>query len=424
MFSGPRKLFNDLDANLLTNSHNLGFDISTKKIQSKIDKYLTMFNTANSDNIRQKIRKRGLKLQDKKDKIENMMVELSANFNYDMRTMIRRIPAIGTLNYQEYEESVFKVLNDLENPTVIDRSGNNLELPEMKHFILGSLIKNYNKIGEPLKRFENVHLFISNIYSHILEKFSENIYALKLDKSPRYETSGSNKLKLVSNTNMENLKSYIKDIRQIEKYLEKICSYLDQRFIDKKDVESNIIINDIFKCITYTTMISIQNSFLLSIKKMLINYIVRVYGPHNITLYGNVIKLLMGNIVGQSKTKLFSDKLDDNFDDISAENENMTAIYIKKYLKIDVIADFDINTFEEQIQEIKKILRTNKYMRIDNNSSFFKEYDEYLVPYYKALYESTVEHQKNLVYNYIKFIIIQYDGIQILRKIMEKVIRT
>ena len=258
----------------------------------------------------------------------------------------------------------------------------------------------------------------------MLDNMTENSKNLHLSKKPNYKIN-KNKIETI-NYDMEQFKSYKNDIVKIEYFMKKICDYLDQRFLEKSDIVSNIIIEDIYRSIIYTTMIVVQNSFLLSIKKLFINYITKIYGPSYIQEYSKIVELLMGLSV-ESRTKILSDKLDDNYDDLLNKidvldtYENITSTIIKSQFNIEETKNIELISFENIVSEIKNTLKSNPYLRVESSNIFFKDYDE-LVSYYKTLYSTSIEHQKKLVYNYIKFIMNQYNGIRTLRKITNMVL--
>lgn len=412
MFSDNRpKLFQKLDDDLQEYSKKLGFQVSEKKIDGKMKKYNDLIKNTNSDNIKERMGKKREKLEEKQSILGKMITQLES-MNYDMNDMLS---IVKVEEDNDFRSSIFNILNKLKAPEL----SNTLKLPELKHYILGSVIKTYHKDGEPLKRLENIHLYLSNIYTKMLDNMTENSKNLHLSKKPNYKIN-KNKIETI-NYDMEQFKSYKKDIKKIEYFMKKICDYLDQRFLEKSDIVSNIIIEDIYRSIIYTTMIVVQNSFLLSIKKLFINYITKIYGPSYIQEYSKIVELLMG-LSTESRTKILSDKLDDNYDDslnkidVLDTYENITSTIIKSQFNIEETKNIELISFENIVSEIKNTLKSNPYLRVESSNIFFKDYDE-LVSYYKTLYSTSIEHQKKLVYNYIKFIMNQYNGIRTLRKI-------
>jgi hypothetical protein len=83
-----------------------------------------------------------------------------------------------------------------------------------------------------------------------------------------------------------------------------------------------------------------------------------------------------------------------------------------------LVADAEFNGFDNIISNIKEILSNE----ILNNTVVLENYENYLVPYFRTLYKEMIEHLKKLVFNYIKFVMNQNEGLDILLKIMDKVI--
>ena len=461
MFSNNnRKIYNYLNTNVDTFVEDFGYKQKVAKIDTKIKHYDDMLLSITGAK-RTNILNRKTKLEETKTKLERLVSQIKpttspqittlgnppitpngATYNLDtMLTTINGILSNGAIAVNlksDFRNSIVDILNKLDAPQItipVNGVPTPTNLYEMKDFILGSVIKNYNKQGEVVRRIENIHLYISNIYSKILEQIVLEIHNISLVRS--------------INNNLVNMETHYHSLKTIESYLERLCKYLDQRYMESNNVDINNINNDIYKSITITTMIVIQNSYLLTIKKALINHIIRVYGVNKIDQYRYVINYLMGTInygsadvtalfplgppIGlEEPTLLFSDKLDDKLDDLLNDkvdvtnSENITATYVKEVLNFNNSDDDQVNEeyvgYDKIIQEIRRKLINNPFIRVNEDSNFIKEYDENIVPYYKSLYKNIVEHEKKLVLNYIKFIMNQYDGIKIVTRILYKVL--
>ena len=461
MFSNNnRKIYNYLNTNVDTFVEDFGYKQKVAKIDTKIKHYDDMLLSITGAK-RTNILNRKTKLEETKTKLERLVSQIKpttspqittlgnppitpngATYNLDtMLTTINGILSNGAIAVNlksDFRNSIIDILNKLDAPQItipVNGVPTPTNLYEMKDFILGSVIKNYNKQGEVVRRIENIHLYISNIYSKILEQIVLEIHNISLVRS--------------INNNLVNMETHYHSLKTIESYLERLCKYLDQRYMESNNVDINNINNDIYKSITITSMIVIQNSYLLTIKKALINHIIRVYGVNKIDQYRYVINYLMGTInygsadvtalfplgppIGlEEPTLLFSDKLDDKLDDLLNDkvdvtnSENITATYVKEVLNFNNSDDDQVNEeyvgYDKIIQEIRRKLINNPFIRVKEDSNFIKEYDENIVPYYKSLYKNIVEHEKKLVLNYIKFIMNQYDGIKIVTRILYKVL--
>jgi hypothetical protein len=180
MFSDNRpKLFKKLDDDLQEYSKKLGFQVSEKKIDGKMKKYDDLIKNTNSDNIKERMEKKREKLEEKQSILGKMINELE-RIKYDMNDMLS---IVKVKEDDDFRSSIFNILNKLKAPKLSDA----LKLPELKHYILGSVIKTYHKDGEPLKRLENIHLYLSNIYTKMLDNMTENSKNLHLSKKPNYK---------------------------------------------------------------------------------------------------------------------------------------------------------------------------------------------------------------------------------------------
>jgi len=406
--SGP-KISTLLDATLKLYSTDLGFGKKIENLEKKILKYDDILKKIDNGTLtEQNLTMSKEKLIKNKTKISDMIkkLETADGMQYDISKMTTSYIAKQMPNTPP---DFGAILEQLDPPTS-KIGGSSQSLHEMTHFLLGKLIKEYYKNGEPLFRIENIHLFISNIYSNILAKMDRDVRNINLTKTN--DTLGNK------------LSKYYSQIYTIEGYLKTLCDLLDQRYI-VNNVFDNEFNRGIFESISYSTMIAIQNGFVLAIKKLLINHVLQTYGVNKINNYRYVINLLMGedlNITSGSfnnedeKTYILSNKLKD---------ASITEVYVKEilnYINVKDEKNEEYTGYDKIIAEIKQRLISNPFIPIKEDSLFIKNYDEYITPYYKALYKTMVEHQKRLVFNYIKFIINQYEGVKILKMILSKVI--
>lgn len=275
---------------------------------------------------------------------------------------------------------------------------------EYKHVILGLMIKEYHKV-KPMNRGENIHLYLSTIYSLIIEDFAKYIKETDIKKV----TTPQEKNKL---------NKYLKYINFIESKLEILCKYLDQRYMEPNKSNTNLVMDDIIHAISYSTMVSVQNNFLLAIKKLLIFHIIRSQGKGQLDNYKKVLQLLMDQSDGELRNGLglLGNKL--------LDGKPIAFQYVKSVMeRKDDEEDIEYTGLDQMLMEVRQILLgANQYLSIDENSVTIKNYDDYIVPYYKTLFKTIVEHQKKLVLNYIKFIINQYNGVKIFRAVLEKML--
>jgi hypothetical protein len=110
---------------------------------------------------------------------------------------------------------------------------------------------------------------------------------------------------------------------------------------------------------------------------------------------------------------------------ISNEELSLAEQYIKIVLNIEednVESNIEYNKFDQFANKIRLILITNTIIPINETSDLIKNYDTNILPYYKTLYQTMVDHQKKLLFNYIKFIYNQYNGIKILYLLLCKIL--
>jgi len=411
--SGP-SISKELDDKLKTFSKTLDLDKKKDILTKKINKYDVLIRKVENGELKDNLTINMEKLNKDKAKVEKMIAQLN-----DTTSLINMIQpydiAIMTTTYRTLPTPInFKImLQNLDAPKV-NKNGD-VELYEMTHFLLGKLIKEYNENGDPLFRIENIHLYVSNIYSRILNN-------LQIDVKNMDELIKDNKFIL-------KLQKYSKEINIIKQYLKNLCEILDQRYIGRTDVSDNQFNKNILECISYSTMIAIQNGYTLAIKKLLITHILQTSGLNKIDDHRQVIDYLMSRTiqahqppivapaVGDEIPSLLQDRLNDN-----SSGESITEKYVNEILNFTSDGEKNESTgYENVIAGIKQRLISNPYLTIKEDSQFIKNYDEFIVPYYRTLYTTMVEHQQKLVYNYMKFIINQYEGIKILEMIINKV---
>ena len=344
-------------------------------IQDKLDSHMDQWTKIND--LIKSLDKKINKLKTNNKNKSNQLYD-AFNITPSLNPFIKRLAA----------ENVISLLDNIEKPD---------EIIEYKHFILGLIIKEYHK-NDVINRGENIHLYISTIYSKIIKNMMDYIQEDNLKKKSKQRVN-------------EELGEYIKQIGTIEKNLEVLCTYLDQRYMENNNIDDNLVIKDITDSISYTCIIAIQNNFLLSIKKLLIYHILRNYGIDSLNKCEAILKLLVDD------TKVLFGTTLNNSKSISNEYVKMSMEVKEDEENIEYIG------FDQIISEVRQILITNKVMPINENSQTIQNYDNYIVPYYKSLYKTMVDHQKKLILNYIKFIINQYNGIKILKKVLENIYR-
>ena len=174
-------------------------------------------------------------------------------------------------------------------------------------------------------------------------------------------------------------------------------------------IEDNSLLKNVVDSIVITSLITLQNSFLLNLKKLLVNHVITEYGFDNYNKDNKVNKIL---------NKLIDDNGILNFKTKNVR-ENLTTEYVKLMLNVKSNSGYDnieYTKFNSFMEEIKQYLIKNGDMSISDDSTFMKSYNN-LVNYYNTLYNTMVDHQIKLITNYIKFILNQYNGIRIITEV-------
>jgi ankyrin repeat protein len=348
----------NLDIQIQKFKNDLGFSFEgiLEKFIKIIDKYNKLLSEVdNSYDI--------AKLQEKKKKYEDKLAEFK---NKVEKPTIPKYNKLDDLISTTVFNTVFDQFDGLQDGA---------NRPELTHYIFAELLETYVNDKDLLFRGENIHLYLSTVYSEIIS--------------------------------VKKNKETLDDLKKIDKILDKICNYLDQRYMENSTVENNVILDNIVNSITYSSLITLQNNYLLDIKKVLTKHIITNYGIDQLDeKCKNVLKELIDGIL---KFK------------INGAN-NLTIEYVKLMLGVKNITGYEnveYNKLDNYMNEIKTYFMSNIHVPISDQSTFMKNL-EIISNYYKTLYNKMVDHQINLILNYIKFIINQSKGLKILISILEK----
>jgi ankyrin repeat protein len=363
------------------------------KYKEVIDKYnTTMTNNPIVNALDSKIRK-----------IQKILATLNSGDKYHTELTVK-------LTRYQYQRSKFtsgappptiafyKYWNDMV-PTTSDRPTDLLEnitdLPDeninigMKYTILSDIIQQYIKFDQS-KQTENIHIILSCIYSKLLYAANAALAKIKTFQ-----------IKVVDFIALEQL---LKDIIIVENNIKVIADYLDTRYINSTLVE-NKILDDLRDNIAVTLRISVANNFIITVKKLLYNHIIQTFGTD------------------KQHFQLISDLFKNS---LTASIYNIATEYSKLLLDIkehdDDHANLEYNTLDKIFDKVRIELVSNNILPLAASSQLVKNLDQHIIPYYKTLFRTVGEHIKKLVLNYMKFILNQYEGIQIARMILEKML--
>jgi hypothetical protein len=395
-----------------------------KTVDNKLEEYSTIKNTYlfSNNNVfndtkileivnktNKYLEKKKKYMEEKKDYFKNINKGQSSMYETKetlYSTNVTDITIENTILFSLFsassKDNIFDILSEIN--IVLDHTKLKLynnKKSELTHHILGSLIKYYCK-DNPVNRTENVHLVISRLYSEILFDIKTVLDEINsTSEGKEYEIIG-NKFRLKAKKTYKDLEQYKLKLNILKDLLKEISTYLNTRFDEK-----NLVIDNIHKSITYTSMIILQNSFLLSIKRLVVKHTIKVYGIDQIENKWNSLREKLMKV-------LFNDAINMG----TSTKENITESYVKEVLDYKVTKDVEYNGFDNIISGIKEIL-SNELL---NNTVVLENYENYLVPYYRSLYKEMVEHLKKLVFNYIKFVMNQYEGLCIFLAIIDKVV--
>ena len=106
---------------------------------------------------------------------------------------------------------------------------------------------------------------------------------------------------------------------------------------------------------------------------------------------------------------------------INMHENNLCYLYTQNSINLLEEENVEYNSFDQFVKEIREHLLNNGQVTIDESSELIKMYDKQIIPYFRVLYRETFYHQYTLIQNYIKFIHNQYNGIKILKMILDKI---
>ena len=375
-------MFNNahIDFNTIINDYkideNFDFNKILEKIQKIINKYNNMIVGLSPTSAEYDI------LNKKKEKYIKKYDQLSNKLN---NLYIKPPPPPPILPLGPYKYNLLSDLCPNINLSIIDlfndlRHSNTLNRPELTHYIFSKLMIEYNKF-DPCKLGENIHLYMSCIYSRMLQ--------------------------------FQPTKKIYNDLKKLETILGKLCTYLDQRYMEDLKIDDNIVLKNIVDSVVITTLVTLQNNFVLNLKKILVKHLITEYGFDEFTNDNNKINQILEKLIVDDKG-ILNFKISGN--DV---RENLTSEYVKIMFNVKSSTGYDnveYTKFSNFMEEVKQFLMKNKFLSIPSGSTFIGSYNN-LVNYYNSLYSTIVDHQKKLITNYIKFILNQYNGIRIITEI-------
>jgi ankyrin repeat protein len=368
----------DKEITLFNSDKAFGFESILKKMEINDDKYGTILQKTDNSKIKELQSKNSAKLQSFKSKIQKSVAPLFSK-------IAKLVDSSKDTIIEQFDE--IKLFESVASSY------------ELAHYIYARILKKYNSL-KPFHRGENIHLYISSIYSKLLLKLNKYIAEINVKQLHSYNE-------------VNKLTDFLNDIKCIENNLKFICDYLDQRYLENATIENNMVLADVCNSICYTTIITVQNNFLLAIKKMVILYIIRTLGVESFDKYKGILDLLT-NDEGPLNYRINKNKRD-----------NITVENVKTILGVKDLSDnenIDYTGFDNYVADIRQILVSNSILPIPNDSIFMKNYDNYIIPYYRLLFRTSIDHQKKLLTNYIKYIINQYNGVKVIRLILENLL--
>lgn len=264
-------------------------------------------------------------------------------------------------------------------------TSNSIGIP---YTILCNIISEYIKENNSTYSIKNIHLMITSIYTIVLNMLRTYIKQIKISKM--YEI---NKIEI---------QKYLTNIILLENNLKLICDYLDTRYIYSTIID-NKIIDDIMSNINTVLYITIGNNLTITLKKLVYNHIINTMSIKDIALLNQLFNDFENN-------KLIKNMIDDYCNLMMPNN-------------LDDNANIEYNTIEKIFEQFRSKIINNNIIIFSASSDFVKNLDTYVLPYYKTLLKNMTEHVKKLILNYIKYIINQYEGIKILRLLLEHLIK-
>jgi hypothetical protein len=362
------------------NYSDLMFDNVIKKIKTKIDKYnqilsSNIYSDPNRINeIKSKIDNLTEKIKNIKDLSKNSSFNISGIDKYDV-----------LLNPALINTNIYDFINKLDKD-------------KYRNFILSTIIKFYHQ-NETYKYGENIHLVLTNLYSKYLESLTNFIsLSNKKLKSSHYSNF------LLFKNKVDEYKS---DLNIIETNFEILIKHLDERYNENFKSPSNIIVKEVFNSIAHTILIAVQSNFVLGLRKIIVLHLIN-------TVDVSLINILLDNIMNKL--------VDDNgLLSINMHENNLSYLYTQNSINLLEEENVEYNSFDQFVKEIREHLLNNGQVTIDESSELIKMYDKQIIPYFRVLYRETFYHQYTLIQNYIKFIHNQYNGIKILKMILDKI---
>ena len=82
----------------------------------------------------------------------------------------------------------------------------------------------------------------------------------------------------------------------------------------------------------------------------------------------------------------------------------------------------EYNTIDKIFETLRYQIINNSVMIFSDSSIFVQHLDAHIFPYYKSLLKTILDHIKKLLLNYIKYIINQYEGIKILKMLLDRLL--
>lgn len=267
-------------------------------------------------------------------------------------------------------------LNAIQKSTNINNIG-------IANTILLEMIKKYTMFNQSIQT-ENIHIILSHMYSTVLHTLKKAF----------------GNMTMVDKNTLEPMRN---DIKILEKHFKHIVEYLDTRYVQSTLID-NKLIDDLFNNVKITLNITLKTNMMITLKKLVYNHIIQT-DPKNIQII----------------TSLFKEYADNNV------FENLIHDYcmlIMEFKQDSVsITNIEYKTIEKLFEILKNKIINNNTLIFPQSSIFVKNLNDHILPYYRTLFEIILEHIKKLLLNYIKYIINQYEGIKIIRMLLDNLIQ-
>jgi ankyrin repeat protein len=333
------------------------------------------------------------------DKIDEIDDQIKDTFGSINKSKKQKSKYINTLNkYQTYDTDASNEMNQFIKIINKDKYNSQYDI-RLYQDIWNTYLKNTNNLNSLIY----IHLMISKYMGYIINKKENNQI-----NDNEFKTN----IKLIEEWYDNIPIKFIKDYFELPQELNN--DKITQIGMEEFEVE-NYALDKVINILEHTLKSTIFANLFYTIVKSITKYIEELisYEQFGNDDYGKYLDLYVDKII--------YNKIDKTSDLMEYILEKLPLKVIKYVLKLysgGNDPDKKITSIDELFNPIKTIIMNNTIVPMNESSNLIKNLDEYIYPYFKDNIEIFVIESKNIIDNYFKNVMTEYNKIKILNLIV------